>query len=93
MAVDRSRCARSALGGVVIWIGVIACGAPPSPPPSSSPTITASASAPPRATWLDDLDQLEHHLGRHYATLAWSQAAQPLDLVALDRDTRVALRW
>jgi Peptidase family S41 len=99
-----SRCKLVSLGVIV------ACASPsPSRPHAASPTALAGpiATAPPFASpapapgpsassagWLEDLDALEHHMGRHYANLEWNQATagRALDLVALDRSTRTALR-
>ncbi len=66
---------------------------PAAPAATTAPTSPTAAPDPPllRAAWLEDLDALEHHLGRHYANLEWNAAVRTLDLAALDRSTRAAL--
>ena len=42
--------------------------------------------------WLEDLDALEAHMGSVYANLEWIVERRGLDLPALDRRTRAAIR-
>lgn len=68
----------------LIALVLVSCTSAPRPPP-------AAARAFDPAPWLEDLSQLEDHLGRHYANLEWSLRHRRLDPAELDRATRAAL--
>jgi hypothetical protein len=77
----RSAWARTVLAAASIAIG--ACARPPAPP--------AVAPFDP-APWLQDLAQLEHHLGIAYANLEWSYAHRGLKLDRLAGETRLRIQ-
>jgi len=54
---------------------------------SPAPAVRAVDPAP----WLEDLSQLEDHLGRHYANLEWNLQRRGLKPAELDRTARAAL--
>lgn len=82
VSIGRQRGAKR-LGCAAALIIATACAKPPVPP---------AAGAFDPSPWLEDLAQLEHHLGIAYANLEWNHAHRGLDLDQLARGTQLRIR-
>jgi len=58
----------------------------------AAPVRSRPAAAVDREAWLQDLGQLEHHLGVAYANLDWNRTHRSLDLFQLSAQTRRQLQ-
>jgi hypothetical protein len=81
IAIDRQREAKRLVCAAALV--AVACARPPVPP--------AAGGFDP-SPWLEDLAQLEHHLGIAYANLEWNHARRGLELDRLARGTQLRIR-